>query len=73
LVQVAPLIERAGRFADPIEAEADLVTFAALRDAEGTGRARSGPTPSSRSLNVAPDASCDGSNRVASKARRPDD
>jgi putative transposase len=38
LVQVAPLIERAGRFADLIEAEADLVAFAALRDAEGTGR-----------------------------------
>jgi putative transposase len=38
LVQVAPLIERVGRFADLIEAEADLVAFAALRDAEGTGR-----------------------------------
>jgi len=37
LVRVAPLIERLGRFADPIEAETDLAVFAMLRDAESTG------------------------------------
>ena len=38
LVRVAPLIERVGRFADLIDGETDLGLFAALRDAEGTGR-----------------------------------
>ena len=38
LVRVAPWIERVGRFADLIEGEPDHSFFAALRDAEGTGR-----------------------------------
>jgi putative transposase len=38
LVKVAPLIERLGRFADVLGMDADLALFAALRDAEGTGR-----------------------------------
>jgi putative transposase len=38
LVRVAPLIERVGRFAELLGMETDLALFAALRDAESTGR-----------------------------------
>src|SRR5258707_2858877 len=34
----APLIDRIGRFADLMASETDVSLFAALRDAEGTGR-----------------------------------
>jgi putative transposase len=38
LARVAPLIERVGRFVDLIGLESDQIPFAALRDAESTGR-----------------------------------
>jgi putative transposase len=38
LVRVAPLLERVGRFTDLIGLEGDDTKFAALREAEGTGR-----------------------------------
>ena len=38
LVRVAPLIERVGRFVDLIGLETDQIPFAALREAESTGR-----------------------------------
>ena len=38
LVRGASLIERVGRFADMMAAETDVSLFAALRDAQGTGR-----------------------------------
>jgi putative transposase len=39
LVRVAPLLDRVGRFGDLVEGETDRISFAALRTAEGTGRA----------------------------------
>ena len=39
LMRVAPLLDRVGRFCDLIDSDNDRVAFAALRAAEGTGRA----------------------------------